>query len=153
MNKLSFIKKYWKIYLIIIIILAGIVFGIFLLNNSNKNRKENSYDKKEQLLFTVSDVSKNCPSNGLKVYNNNKYELVKGATTIGESNLIKTGTYNYDIDKVINSFNDDSCDMERYLNYRVTLQSGESYCISMTETTELNNFLKSLNEDSLFWCE
>ena len=150
MKVLSFIKKQWKIYLILLIILVVLILGFYILND--KDKKEHSHNGEETLLFTVTDVSKTCLSNGLKVYNNNKYELIKGAVPEGEDNLIKTGTYNYDIDKLTVSFNDDTCDMENYLNYNVILESGESYCISMIADTELNKFLESLNEDNLFWC-
>lgn len=150
MKVLIFIKKQWKLCLILLVVLVGIIFGLYLLND--KDKEESSPNGEEVLLFTVTDVSKNCFSNGLNVYNNNKYEIIKGAVPEGESNLLKTGTYNYDIDKLLASFNDDTCDMEHYFNYRVTLESGESYCISMMEDTELNKFLESLNEENLFWC-
>ena len=149
MNKLTFIKKYWKFILIWIIVVVGLYISKSYIDYKSK---DNNVSTEEKLLFTVTDVSKNCFSNGLKVYNNNKYEIIKGAVPVGESNLIKTGTYNYDIDKLIASFNDDTCDMENYFNYQVTLESGEKYCISMMEDTELNKFLNSLNEENLFWC-
>ena len=136
--------------MILLIVLVGIILGFYILNG--KDKEENSHNGEEVLLFTVTDVSKNCFSNGLKVYSNNKYEIIKGAVPEGESNLLKTGTYNYDIDKLLASFNDNTCDMENYFNYRVTLESGESYCISMMADTELNKFLESLNEENLFWC-
>lgn len=104
------------------------------------------------LLFTVSDISKNCISNSLRVYSNNKYEIIKGAWIDGENNLIKSSTYDYDVDKLLKSFNNDTCDKEYFLNYSVTLKSGEEYCISILEDTELNRFLNSLNEENLFWC-
>ena len=127
MKILSFIKKHWKIYLILLIVLVGIILGLYILKD--KNKEENSHNGEQVLLFSVTDVSKKCFSNGLKVYSNNKYEIIKSAVPEGENNLLKTGTYNYDIDKLLASFNDDTCDMENYFNYRVTLESGESYCI------------------------
>lgn len=140
--------------LILVIVLIGIIIGLYFVKRNNKTNddKPSQTQTEDVLLFTVRDVSKNCISNGLKVYNNNKYEIIKGAWMEGESNLIKTGTYNYDIEKLMDRFNDDTCDMEHYFNYQVTLESGESYCISMMEDTELNNFLESLNEENLFWC-
>lgn len=154
MKVLNFIKKNWTICLILVIVLAGIIIGLYLVkgNTENNDAQPSQTQTDDILLFTVADVSKNCISNGLKVYNNNKYEIIKGAWMEGESNLIKTGTYNYNVEKLMDSFNDDTCDMEHYFNYQVTLESGESYCISMMEDTELNNFLESLNEENLFWC-
>ena len=142
MNLLSFIKKYWLNCLGVLIVLIGIAIELYI--------GIKQYNSK--LLFTVTDASKKCLSNSLNVYSNNKYAIIKGAVPEGESNLLKTGKYDYDIDKLIASFNDDACDMENYFNYRVTLESGESYCISMMANTELNKFLESLKEENLFWC-
>lgn len=154
MKVLNFINKNWKICLILVIILSGIIVGLYFVkgNTENEEDKPSPTQTEDVLLFTVADVSKNCFSNGLKVYNNNKYEIIKGTVPVGEDNLIKTGTYNYDINKLMTSFNNDTCDMDNYFNYQVTLESGESYCISIIEDTELNKFLESLNEENLFWC-
>lgn len=146
MNKLIFNKKHFKFILILVFIFVALFLTYMYIRN-NPNHQDETI-----LLFTVTDISKNCISNGLKVYSNNKYEIIKGAWVDGENNLIKSGTYDYDIDKLLKSFNNDTCDKEHLFNYSVTLKSGEQYCISMIEDTELNKFLNSLNEENLFWC-
>jgi len=153
MKDLTFIKKLEK-YLLLVIILVGTIVGIYFVREymKKKNDKPSTTPTENILLFTVTDTSKKCLSNSLYVYSNNKYEIIKGAVLDNKDNLIKTGTYNYDINKLIDSFNDDSCDTENYFNYKVILESGESYCISMIDDTELNKFLESLNEENLFWC-
>lgn len=141
--------KYWKFYLIFLAVTFVLYFTKIYIEEKNYNETH----KEDVLLFTVEDVSKKCYSNSLKVYSNGKYEIVGISYDGEEPNIIKTGLYDYDIDKVMNTLDDKTCDNESYLNYQVTVNESKSYCIGMNSNHNLNNFLKSLNEEKLFWCQ
>lgn len=145
-NMLKIILKYWKVYLIFLMIVFGIYFTKRYIEEKTNSNEPN------KLLFTVNDDSKKCYSNTLYVYNNGKYEIVGINYNNDEPNIIKTGNYNYNIEKVMNMFDDKTCDNENYLNYRITIDENTSYCIGINSTHELNKFIESLNEENLFWC-
>ena len=69
-----------------------------------------------------------------------------------EPNIIKTGSYTYDIEKVMHTLDNNTCDNETYFNYRVLIDEETAYCIGINSDHELNKFIKSLDEKNLFWC-
>ena len=140
------IFKHWKIYLIFLVIVFGLYFTkVYFEEKNNTNEPD-------KLLFTVNDVSKKCYSNTLYVYNNGKYEIIGMSYNDEEPNIIKTGSYNYDIEKVMHTLDNNTCDNETYFNYRVLIDEETAYCIGINSDHELNKFIKSLDEKNLFWC-
>lgn len=125
---------------IIIIILIIIVSSIALVlyNKSNETR---------ELLFSVTDVSKKCKTNTLYVYNDNTYEIKNNSLIINQKK-----EYNYDVNNIIENIKDYSKDEDTWMNYYVELKDGTTYHVSMLEENDLNNFIKSLNEEKLFEC-
>ncbi len=134
-------KKYLISAVTIIVILALILAGYYFLNKEEHNK-----------VMTITDVSRNCFSNALVVYDNNTYEVIKGAYTEHENPLIHKGKYNYDIDNLITKIKEYPMDEEHFMNYQVVIENDKTYTVSMNESLELNEFINSLDKDDIFWC-
>ena len=137
--------------IIIFIICLGIGFGLgyYLTKNNQVKEKE----KSDALAFIITDVSKNCLSNGIHVYYNDKYEVYKAYYLNGQKMVpIRTGTYNYDINKIIDNIDNYTKDEERYLNYNIKIND-ENHIVAMKGNKEIREFMDSINGDELLWCE
>lgn len=130
-------KKY-TIWAVIIIIMV-VCYFVFKLS-SNRN-----------LLFIVSDSSKNCDSYHLYIYDNNTYGVDINFSLDGTKE--NNGKYEMDANAIINNINSYNCDETSVSNYQVTFSDGKEYCISMSEKNEFTDFINSIVNDKIFTCE
>ena len=130
-------KKYGILAIIIIVL---IVFYFIFKFSSNRN-----------LLFIISDNSKNCDSYHLYVYDNNTYGVDVNFSLDGTK--ANDGKYEMDANAIINNINNYNCDEMSTLNYLVTFSDGSEYCISMSEKNEFTDFINAIVNDKLFTCE
>lgn len=130
-------KKYG---ILAIIIIAIIVFYFVFKLSSKRN-----------LLFIVSDSSKNCNSYHLYVYDDDTYGLDTNFSLDGTKE--NNGKYEIDANTIINNLNKYNCDETSVLNYLVTLSDGSEFCISMSEKNEFTDLINEIVDDRLFTCE
>ena len=135
----------------VIVLIAACAVLCFIYFSEDKQKEE---PKEHVLLFSVRDVSKNCFSNVLYVYENGDYEIEAPYAMEGEDfEIIASGHTDYDLDKIIQYLKTDIEADEHMMNYSITNEkTGENYYVPFTEKNELTKFLDSLNEESLFWC-
>ena len=145
-------KKMTIVIVGIIVLIAGIVGFYICSDNEKKTYKTDD----KVLLFKVSDASKRCASNSVYVYANGEYEINIPYASIGDVedfDTIATGTYEYDIDKVMEYLYSDIEADSQMLNYNVEIiEADMNVYVPMTKDTELSKFLDSLGKDTLFWC-
>ena len=135
----------------LLVMIVGLSFICLCLAITVHFVKPNQQEDKKE-LFRVADVSMNCFSNVLIVYDDNTYELLKGSYVNNENPVIGKGTYNYDIEGLLEEIKTYPIDDETGINYRVTLNDKTSYTVSVAESPKLNDFLKTIPEKNLFWC-
>lgn len=140
-----------KALIIILSFIIGYVIGFsithFIILKGTTTEKSNT------LAFTIADVSKNCLSNSIHVYYDNKYEVYKAYYTNGQKMTpIRTGTYDYDINKILKNISNYKSDEVAYINYKIKINDKE-YIVSQREKNELREFIDSINGDELLWCE
>ena len=131
--------------ILLIVLMTFIISGCTLFNDTNKENLETG-----EKVLTITDISKNCFSNALVVYDNSTYEVVKGAYSENEDPILHRGTYHYDIDSLIPLIKEYPRDNEHYMNYEVTIHNDDSYIVDMTQAVELNDFINSLDNLLLF---
>lgn len=151
MKKLNF-----KIILGILLILITLFGGLFMyFNKAKETKSKEPVSENKVLLFIVTDVSRNCLSNTLYVYNNSEYEVKSPYATPGKDfKIVAKGKYNYDIDIVLEYLNTEITADEHMLNYAVTIEeTKKEIYVPFTKENELTKFITSLNEEALFWCE
>lgn len=149
----------------LLVIISYFTFEHFFNKNDVNKNKENSNNIKSdktsnistdndecEEILKISDKSRNCFSNVLVVCKNNKYQVIKGAYQEGSDPVIQKGNYNYDIDKLIGELKNYPAD-EHNLNYSVTLKDGTSYRVSIIDSKEVNNFLSSITDKNILWCD
>ena len=136
---------------LIVIICLGIGFGIGYYLTKHNQVKER--EKSDSLAFIITDVSKNCLSNGIYVYYNDKYEVYKAYYIDGEKmKPIREGTYDYDINKIIENIDNYKRDDGYYMNYNVKIND-KDHVVAMQGNKELREFMDSINGDELLWCQ
>lgn len=95
-----------------------------------------------KLMYTITYEGIKCDTPTLYLYSNNTYEYYY-TYAIGNKKLIpKTGTYNYDMTKIINNIDNYEQDLSGV--YIITDNNGNNYETYRTNI-ELQEFLKSLN--------
>lgn len=95
-----------------------------------------------KLLYTITYNGINCPTPSLLLYSDNTYEYYY-TFSVGNTALIpKTGTYNYDINKIIENI--DKYEENLAGPYTIKDNNGKSYTTYNTNT-ELIQFLDSIN--------
>lgn len=146
-------KTAWKlifglILFVIIIVITYIIISknneINEANNSNNaketSEKNNSNTNKQQ-LYTIKYNGIDCPTPSLILYDDNTYEYYYTFTTNEKQPTPKTGTYNYDINEIINNINNNE---ENYDPYTITDNNGNKYTTSGTNE-KLIEFLNSID--------
>ncbi len=149
-----------KKLMIAIIVMATISLSLAIAINVLKSEKSSSdipkvEEKEEQereKLLSIADVSMNCFSNVLVIYDDNTYEILKGAYPEGEDPLISKGEYDYDIQSLINEIKNYPFDNKTGLNYRIVLNDNTSYSVSIMDSPKLNDFLGTIPDKNIFWC-
>lgn len=136
-----------RILFIIMIMLSSFVNK---LNPTNVNQLPK--DKTGE-AFVITDVSKDCLSNSIHIFYEDKYEVFKSYYINDEEiKPIREGKYNYDITKIINNIENYNSDKENYMNYQISI-NGKKYLVAHGEKNELREFMDSINGDTLLWCE
>lgn len=95
-----------------------------------------------KLKYTITYHGLNCQTPILYLYNDNTYEYYYTFSTNNEKLNPKTGTYNYDITKIINNI--DKYKEDPTGPYSIKENNGKSYSTYITNI-ELQEFLKSIN--------
>ena len=113
----------------------------------NKESYFENIDKEVKLSYTINYYGINCPTSSLYLYSDNTYEYYYTFTSAVEKLIPKTGTYNYDITKIIN--NNDKYEESNYGLYLIEDSNGNEYDIYYTNM-EMQEFLESL--DIKFGC-
>jgi hypothetical protein len=138
-----------KLLILIICLVIGFGLGYYFTKENKKKEKE----KSDALAFIITDVSKNCLSNGIHVYYNDKYEVYKAFYVDGEKmKPIRTGNYNYDINKIIDNIDSYTKDNDTYMNYNIKIKD-DNHVVAMQGNKELREFMDSIDGDKLLWCE
>ena len=134
-------KKRVLIFLILILslITAGI-FGFIIYKNSIRLHQDISNDSK--LTYTITFNGLNCQTPVLYLYSDNTYEYYYTFSANGEPLIPKTGTYNYDITKIINNIN--KYKENNTGTYYIKDNNDNNYQTYNTNI-ELQEFLKSIN--------
>lgn len=113
----------------------------------NKESYFENIDKEVKLSYTINYYGIKCPTSSLYLYSDNTYEYYYTFTSSVEKLIPKTGTYNYDITKIIN--NNDKYEESNYGLYLIEDSNGNEYDIYYTNM-EMQEFLESL--DIKFGC-
>lgn len=102
-----------------------------------------NYDDTEsnELVFEVHSNRLNCPTVSLEIYSNNTYKYKYGIKFNGDV-LVNTGTYTYDIQKILNNI-DNYEDNNRGV-YLLETKSGQTH-ILYDNNVELKEFLNEIN--------
>lgn len=95
-----------------------------------------------ELIYTISYNGINCPTPVLYLYSDNSYEFYYTFSTSEEELIPKTGTYNYDITKIIKNI--DKYEENKFGPYTIKEVSGKDY-ITYNTNTELQEFLNTLD--------
>ena len=102
----------------------------------------NNIEDEAKLSYTISYNGIDCPTPTLYLYSDNTYEYYYTFGTDNEKLIPKTGTYNYDIMKIINNIN--KYEENSFGPYSIKEENGKSYTTYNTNS-ELQEFLSSLN--------
>lgn len=115
-----------------------------LVNSMIKNDESLLKDvNKVSLSYVVSYSGINCLTPKLYLYSDNTYEYYYTFGTIDEKVIPKTGTYNANIENIIN--NSPKADTTNGIYYTISdKKNNNSYIIDVTNK-ELNNLLRTLN--------
>ena len=111
------------------------------LINNNESYIDN-INKGKELLYKLTYNGMNCCTPILRLYSDNSYEYYYVYSADYKSLIPKTGTFDYDIKKIIDSI--DKYEPNSAGPYTITSTTGEKY-ITYNSNTELNNFLNSIN--------
>ena len=102
----------------------------------------NNIENEARLSYTISYNGINCPTPTLYLYSDNTYEYYYTFGTDNEKLIPKTGTYNYDIKKIISNI--DNYEENSFGPYSIKEENGKSYTTYNTNN-ELQELLSSLN--------
>ena len=116
---------------------------INIFNSIVKNNESylNNIENEVKLAYTISYSGMNCPTPTLYLYNDNTYKYYYTFSTDNEKLIPKTGTYNYDIKKIINNI--DKYEENNFGTYSIKEENGKNYTTYNTNT-ELQELLTSL---------
>lgn len=116
---------------------------INIFNSIVKNNESylNNIENEVKLAYTISYSGMNCPTPTLYLYNDNTYKYYYTFSTDNEKLILKTGTYNYDIKKIINNI--DKYEENNFGTYSIKEENGKNYTTYNTNT-ELQELLTSL---------
>ena len=92
------------------------------------------------ISYKIKYFGVNCETSLLELYNDNTYKYIYGYDEKTNEYLSKTGTYNFDIDKILV----DNIDIIKSEYYQITSKDNIKYLIS-TNNIEINRLLNSLN--------
>lgn len=117
---------------------------INIFNSITKNNEAylNNIASEAKLTYTISYNGIKCPTPTLYLYSDNTYEYYYTFGTDNEKLIPKTGTYNYDITKIINNI--DKYEENSFGPYSIKEENGKNYTTYNTNT-ELQELLKSLD--------
>ena len=117
---------------------------INIFNSIVKNNESylNNIENEVKLAYTISYSGMNCPTPTLYLYNDNTYKYYYTFSTDNEKLIPKTGTYNYDIKKIINNI--DKYEENNFGTYSIKEENGKNYTTYNTNT-ELQELLTSLD--------
>ena len=102
----------------------------------------NNIENEANLSYTISYVGINCPTPTLYLYSDNTYEYYDTFSADNEMRIPKTGTYDYDISKIINNI--DKYEENEFGLYYIKEENGKNYETYNTNT-ELQELLSSLD--------
>lgn len=102
----------------------------------------NNIEDEAKLSYTISYNGINCLTPTLYLYSDNTYEYYYTFDTGNEKLIPKTGTYNYDITKIINSI--DKYEENSFGSYLIKEENGNNYTTYNTNI-ELQELLASLD--------
>ena len=102
----------------------------------------NNIENEAKLSYIISYNGINCPTPTLYLYSDNTYEYYYTFGTDNKKLIPKTGTYNYDITKIINNI--DKYEENRFGPYSIKEENGKDYTTYNTNT-ELQELLTSLD--------
>ena len=126
-------KKKLIIIIIVSVILLGLT-GYLSIRNYKK--------KVGNLLFIVTDISCDCISNKLNVYDNNTYKLDKvGSFTI-------MGYYEFDMESLVEELKNYDSENNPYSLYQIEFANGKQKVVS---SEKLQEFLDSLAIENMFY--
>ena len=112
------------------------------LEIENNESYLNNIENEVKLAYTISYSGMNCPTPTLYLYNDNTYKYYYTFSTDNEKLISKTGTYNYDIKKIINNI--DKYEENNFGTYSIKEENGKNYTTYNTNT-ELQELLTSLD--------
>lgn len=115
-----------------------------IFNSLIKNNESyiDNINKGKELLYELTYNGINCCTPILRLYSDNSYEYYYAYSKNNISLIPKTGIFDYDIKKIIDSI--DKYEPNSAGPYTITSSTGEKY-ITYNSNTELNNFLNSIN--------
>lgn len=116
--------------------------NIFNSITENNEAYLNNIESKAKLTYTISYNGINCPTPTLYLYSDNTYEYYYTFDTDNEKLIPKTGTYNYDITKIINNI--DKYEENSFGPYSIKEENGKNYTTYNTNT-ELQELLTSID--------
>ena len=102
----------------------------------------NNIESEAKLTYTISYNGINCPTPTLYLYSDNTYEYYYTFGTDNEKLIPKTGTFNYDITKIISNI--DKYEENSFGPYLIKEENGKNYTTYNTNT-ELQELLTSLD--------
>lgn len=115
--------------------------NIFNSITENNEIYLNNIEDEAKLTYTISYNGINCQTPILYLYSDNTYEYYYTFGTDNEKLIPKTGTYNYDITKIINNI--DKYEENSFGPYSIKEENGKNYTTYNTNT-ELQELLTSL---------
>ena len=116
--------------------------NIFNSITENNEAYLNNIESKAKLTYTISYNGINCPTPTLYLYSDNTYEYYYTFDTDNEKLIPKTGTYNYDITKIINNI--DKYEENSFGPYSIKEENGKNYTTYNTHP-ELQELLTSID--------
>lgn len=116
--------------------------NIFNSITENNEAYLNNIESKAKLTYTISYNGINCSTPTLYLYSDNTYEYYYTFDTDNEKLIPKTGTYNYDITKIINNI--DKYEENSFGPYSIKEENGKNYTTYNTNT-ELQELLTSID--------
>ncbi len=116
--------------------------NIFNSITENNETYLNNIESEAKLTYTISYNGINCPTPTLYLYSDNTYEYYYTFGTDNEKLIPKTGTFNYDITKIINNI--DKYEENNFGPYSIKEENGKNYTTYNTNT-ELQELLTSLD--------
>lgn len=135
-------------FLMVLILLIIFILIVIIFNNSKK--------EKNNWLIKVDNVSYNCLSNSLYIYEDKSYIVIRAYRPNGIFNSWKIGTgkikYDYNISEIIKEVNSISSDIINYINYKITFSDGTTKIISIKDSIKLNEFINQIPIKNIFLC-